>query len=166
MRSSGGRAPARPPLTLLLGLSTKDVVETAEISRCTARDLSQLYDLALRTFGAAPGWTRRRVVELLVDDAVFVARESGRPVGYVALSPASDRALLLEQLVVAPGHERLETGNGLLAEAERFARGERAPALRVRVDEHEWTTRSFYRCRGFEPRTSDTLELHLRDSPV
>jgi predicted N-acetyltransferase YhbS len=128
-----------------------------EIARCAEGDLPHVVGLALRAFAGA---SRRTVVETLFGDAVFVAREGGKPVGYIALAPA-DASLHVDQLVLAAGHERETTGAGLVAEAERYGVTERVPALRVRVGEADWAERSFYRRLGFEAVAGELLERAL-----
>jgi ribosomal protein S18 acetylase RimI-like enzyme len=137
------------------------VASRIEIGACSTHDLSQLYGFAMCTFGALPGWSRRRVVELLLDDVVFVARDRGRPVGYIALAFGDGRALTIEQLALAPGYERCRLGEELVDEARRFALAEGSSALRVEVGKSDWTARSFYRRCGFLPTGEELLELAL-----
>jgi ribosomal protein S18 acetylase RimI-like enzyme len=137
------------------------VTAKTEVAPCAIADLPQLYALAMRVAGALPGWSRRRVIQLLLDDVVFVAREARRPIGYIALAQTSAAELLVEQVVIAPDHEPCATGDGLLAEAESFGVAERARSLRVRIDESDWAARGFYRRRGFGPVADDVLELVL-----
>jgi predicted GNAT family acetyltransferase len=65
-----------------------------------------LFGLAKGVFAGLPGWSDQRVLEVLRGDLVFVAREQGRPAGYVALHRGGDEAIVIEQLFVAPGYER------------------------------------------------------------
>jgi predicted N-acetyltransferase YhbS len=55
------------------------------------------------------------VLEVLRRDVTFVAREQGQPAGYVALRRKEGDAIVVEQLFVAPGHERRGIGHRLLA---------------------------------------------------
>jgi GNAT superfamily N-acetyltransferase len=100
-------------------------------------------------------------VQVLLDDVVFVARFNGYPVGYVALGQAPQGALVVDQFLVAPGHELSEVGDLLLLEAERWGANEHARALRVVVGASDWTARGFYRRRGFVLVGSDVFELSL-----
>jgi ribosomal protein S18 acetylase RimI-like enzyme len=132
-----------------------------EVGRCEPADLPQLFGLAFRAFGAVPEWDDRRVVETLMADVVFVARERGRPVGYVALGRDSDGQLLVEQILVAPGHEQRGIGRRLLATAEEFACAEGVASLGIAVEEGNWVARSFYRRSGFVPVAAERFELRL-----
>jgi ribosomal protein S18 acetylase RimI-like enzyme len=149
VRAGGGSATARPSLIL--------AAPAIEIARCAEADLPHVVGLALRAFAGA---SRRLVVETLFDDAVFVAREGGRPVGYIAVAPGN-ASLHVDQLVLAAGYERETTGAGLVAEAERYGVAERVPALRVRVGEADWAERSFYRRLGFDVVAGELLERAL-----
>lgn len=160
MRPSGRSAPARLPLTSSIRHHAPVAAPTIEFATCTTRDLPHLYDLATRTFAVLPGWSRRRVIEMLIVDVVFVAREEGCLAGYVALQVGAVE-VLLEQLVVATGHERFELGDGLVAQAKRFGLAENLRSLYVEAREGDWTVRSFYERCGFVPVGGDLLELVL-----
>jgi predicted N-acetyltransferase YhbS len=77
-----------------------------EIAPRTDADLPLLFGLAKGAFVDLPGWSDERVLEVLRRDVTFVAREQGQPAGYVALRPKEGGAIVVEQLFVAPGHER------------------------------------------------------------
>jgi ribosomal protein S18 acetylase RimI-like enzyme len=130
------------------------------VSRAEA-DLRQLFALAKSTFADAPGWDDARVLDALERDVVFVAREGGAPAGYVALRPVDARRVVVEQLFVAPGHERRGVGHHLLAYAEGYAIAERASALRIVVERDNLRARSFYVRAGFVPVAPEVLELIL-----
>lgn len=137
-----------------------------EVAPPSEGELTRLYDLARATFGDVPGWSDRRVLEVLEHDLVFVARERTRqrvePAGYVALRREPEAAaVVVEQLFVAPGHEQRGIGHRLLAYAEGYAISERAHALRIVAEETNWRARSFYRRRGFVPVERELLELVL-----
>jgi ribosomal protein S18 acetylase RimI-like enzyme len=136
-------------------------VNRFDVAPCNAADLPQLFGLAMSAFGAEAGWSDRRVVETLIRDVVFVARDSSRPVGFVAIGLDDDGAFVVEQLLVAPGHEQRGIGRTLLAAAERYAAGAEAQALRIAVEESNWTARSFYRRSGFVPIGAERFELRL-----
>jgi ribosomal protein S18 acetylase RimI-like enzyme len=127
-------------------------------------DVRQLFGLAKSAFAGLSGWSDSRVLEVLSRDVVFVAREQGRPAGYVALRPAGDGAIVVEQLFVAPGHERRGIGRRLLAHAEGYAIAERAPSLRIVVEESNRPARSFYRRSGFVAVEGELFELVLPTS--
>jgi hypothetical protein len=44
-------------------------------------DLAQLFGLAKVTFASIPGWSDRRVLEVIKHDVILVAREKGQPAG-------------------------------------------------------------------------------------
>jgi ribosomal protein S18 acetylase RimI-like enzyme len=101
------------------------------------------------------------VLEVLRRDVTFVAREQGQPAGFVALRRKEGGAIVVEQLFVAPGHERRGIGHRLLAYAEGYAIAERAHSLQIVVEEGNQQARSFYRRSGFVPVESELLELVL-----
>jgi ribosomal protein S18 acetylase RimI-like enzyme len=136
-------------------------VNRLDVAKCNPADLPQLFGLAMSAFGAEPGWSDRRVVETLIRDVVLVARDLGRPVGFVAIGLDDDGAFVVEQLLVAPGYEQRGIGRRLLAAAERYAAGAEARALRIAVEERNWTARSFYRRSGFVPIGAERFELKL-----
>jgi ribosomal protein S18 acetylase RimI-like enzyme len=101
------------------------------------------------------------VLEVLRRDVTFVAREQGQPAGYVALRRKQGGAIVVEQLFVAPGHERRGIGHRLLAYAEGYAIAERARSLQIVVEEGNQQARSFYRRSGFVPVDPELFELVL-----
>ena len=133
-----------------------------EIGVPTPLDLRRLYGLARSSFADTPGWNGARVLAVLERDLVFVAREQAQPAGYVALrhDPAS-AAIIVDQLLVAPGHEQRGIGRRLLAYAEGCAIAEQAMTLRIVAEESNWRARSFYRRAGFVPVDTETFELVL-----
>lgn len=132
-----------------------------EIAHPRRPDLPQLYALAESVFAGMPGWDPARVVRALEEDIVFVARERGALAGYLALRRESARSLLIEHVLVAPGHERHGVGRRLLAYAEGYAVGERVPALRVVVETTNYPARNLYRRLGFVARETEIFERSL-----
>jgi ribosomal protein S18 acetylase RimI-like enzyme len=124
-------------------------------------DMSPLFGLARSAFGDLPGWDDGRVVGVLTQDVVFVAREDGLLAGYVALSRDEDGAIVIDQLFVAPGHERRGVGHRLLECAEGYAISGQAGTLRIVVEESNGPARSFYRRCGFVPVEDELFELVL-----
>lgn len=139
---------------------------TIEIRSAKRDELRDLFALALVAFGDTPGWDDRRVVEILSDDLVFVASEEGQAAGYVALTRDSDGPVVIEQILVAPGHEQRGVGRRLLSWAEGYAISERSPSLRIVVEQDNELARSLYRRAGFQPVGADLLELVLPSTPV
>jgi ribosomal protein S18 acetylase RimI-like enzyme len=92
---------------------------------------------------------------------VFVAREREERAGYVALRVTEGDTMTVEQLLVAPGHERRGVGRRLLAYAEGYAIARRAKTLRIVVEEQNRSARSLYRRSGFVPFGPELLELIL-----
>jgi ribosomal protein S18 acetylase RimI-like enzyme len=137
------------------------VVSPLEITRPQPRDLPRLFGLAESVFAAMPGWDPARVARTLEDDVVFVARELGALAGYLALRRESERSLLIEQVLVAPGHERHGVGQRLLAYAEGYAVSERVTTLRIVVEASNYRARDLYRRLGFLPREREVYERSL-----
>src|SRR6185369_5663698 len=90
-----------------------------------------LFGLAKSAFESTAGWTDARVLTALAEDVVFVAREDGVHAGYVALARSAGEGLVIEQLLVVPGHERRGIGRRLLAHAEGYACAQGAPSLLI-----------------------------------
>jgi ribosomal protein S18 acetylase RimI-like enzyme len=134
---------------------------TVEIAPRTEAELALLFGLAKGAFVDLPGWSDRRVLEVLRRDVTFVAREHGQPAGYVALRRKEGGAIVVEQLFVAPGHEQRGIGHRLLAYAEGYAIAERARSLQIVVEEGNQQARSFYRRSGFVPVEPELFELVL-----
>jgi ribosomal protein S18 acetylase RimI-like enzyme len=137
------------------------LASTVEIVPRAEADLPQLFALAKGTFGSLPGWSDERVLEVLSRDVVFVAREHGQLGGYVALCRQEGGLIVIEQLFVAPGHERRGIGHRLLGYAEGYAIAERARSLQIVVEEGNEKARSFYRRSGFVPVEPELFELIL-----
>jgi ribosomal protein S18 acetylase RimI-like enzyme len=136
------------------------VTSEIAIAPRTQADSRQLFGLVVTAFGGSPGWSER-VVEVLTHDAVFVARESGEVAGYVALCRDADGEARIDQLFVAPGHERHGVGHRLLEYAEGYAISSRAGTLRIVVEQDNRPARSFYQRWGFVPVESELWELVL-----
>lgn len=132
-----------------------------EIAPRSDADLRPLFGLAKSSFGDLPGWDDGRVVDVLTRDVVFVARERGLLAGYVALSHDAERTVVVDQLFVAPGHERRGVGRRLLECAEGYAIAEQAGTLRIVVEQGNGPARSFYRRCGFVPVGDELFELVL-----
>jgi ribosomal protein S18 acetylase RimI-like enzyme len=123
-----------------------------------------LFGLAKSVFADARGWSDARVLEALARDLLFLAEEDGEPAGYVALRHEPDGAIVVEQLLVVPGHERRGVGHRLLAYVEGYAIAERAPALRIVVEQDNAPARDFYRRAGFVPVDTEVVERSLPTS--
>jgi ribosomal protein S18 acetylase RimI-like enzyme len=138
-------------------------VPGVDISPGSAGELHVLFALAKRTFGDRPGWSDPRVLEILERDLVFVAHEQQEePAGYVALDDDSRAGMVVvDQLLVAPGHERHGVGRRLLGYSEGYAIAQRVPALGVVVEERNTPARAFYRRAGFVPVERELLQLTL-----
>ena len=132
-----------------------------EVRTAKRDELRDLFALALVAFGDTSGWDDRRVVEILRDDLVFVASEEGLAAGYVAVTRDPDGAVVIEQILVAPGHERRGIGRRLLAWAEGYAISEGSSSLRIVVERDNERARSLYRRAGFQPIGAEVLELAL-----
>jgi ribosomal protein S18 acetylase RimI-like enzyme len=131
------------------------------IGRCPEAEVPQLFGLAKSVFADAPGWNDGRVLDALARDLLFLAREAGEAAGYVALRHEPDGAFVIEQLFVVPGHERRGVGHRLLDYAEGYAIAERAPALRIVVEQDNTPARDFYQREGFVPVDAEIFERRL-----
>jgi GNAT superfamily N-acetyltransferase len=120
-------------------------------------DLPHLFALAKSTSAGLPGRSDEWVLGVLRRDLIFVAREQGRPAGSVALRREEGGAIVVEQLFVAPGHERRGIGHRLLAYAEGYAIAERARSL----EQSNQQARRFHRRSGFVPVEQELFELIL-----
>ena len=132
-----------------------------EVGELEPAEAELLFGLAKSAFETTPGWTDARVLAALADDVVFVAREHGVQAGYVALARNADGALVIEQLLVAPGHEHRGVGHRLLAYAEGYAIAQGAPSLLVVAEPDNHAARGFYHRCGFAPVAGELLELVL-----
>jgi ribosomal protein S18 acetylase RimI-like enzyme len=132
-----------------------------EITPWVEADLPQLFGLAHGTFSFLPGWSDERVLAVLKRDVIFVAREDDQPAGYVALHRGESEVVVVDQLFVAPGHERRGIGHRLLAYAEGYAIAERAQSLHVVVEEDNEPARRFYLRSGFVPVEPELFALTL-----
>ena len=63
----------------------------------------------------------------------FVAHDRRRTTGYVALHPEAGAAILVDHVLVAPGHEGRGIGHRLVSYAEGYAISERATRLLMLV---------------------------------
>jgi ribosomal protein S18 acetylase RimI-like enzyme len=132
-----------------------------ELVSAAESDRASLFALAKSAFGDFPGWSDGHVLHALSHDAVFVARESGVPAGYVAVTRVGGGVALVEQLLVAPGHERRGVGRRLLACAEGYAISEGAQKLQIVVEAGNGAARSFYRRCGFSAVAPEVFERLL-----
>jgi ribosomal protein S18 acetylase RimI-like enzyme len=132
-----------------------------EVGDLQPAETGLLFGLARSAFETSPGWADARVLAALEDDVVFVAREDGIQAGYVALSRSADGRLVVEQLLIAPGHEHRGVGRRLLAHAEGYAIAQGAPSLLIVAEPDNRAARGFYLRSGFVPIGGDLLELVL-----
>jgi ribosomal protein S18 acetylase RimI-like enzyme len=137
------------------------VTPRVEIERCPTDDIPALFGFAKSVFADVPGWSDARVLDALEHDLLFLAREEGELAGYVALRHDADGSFVIEQLFVVPGHERRGVGHRLLDYAEGYAIVERAPTLRIVVEEENLRARDFYTRAGFAPVGKEIVERRL-----
>ena len=133
---------------------------TLDIAPCSPADRGLLFELAEVAFASERGWDAMRVLDVLDHNRVFVARDDG-PAGYVALRSESGIYVVIDQLLVAPGHERMGVGHRLLEYAEEYAIERRASGLRIAVEIDNSAARSFYQRAGFVPVERELFELDL-----
>jgi ribosomal protein S18 acetylase RimI-like enzyme len=132
-----------------------------EIGELQPAEAELLFGLAKTAFETSPGWTDAIVLDALAKDVVFVAREGGLQAGYVALAQNADEGIVIEQLLVVPGHEHRGVGRRLLAYAEGYAIAQGAPTLLIVAEPDNYAARGFYLRSGFVPIGGDLLELVL-----
>jgi ribosomal protein S18 acetylase RimI-like enzyme len=132
-----------------------------EIGDLRPAEAELLFGLAKTAFETSPGWTDDVVLDALAQDVVFVAREGGLQAGYVALAQNAGEGLVIEQLLVVPGHEHRGVGRRLLAYAEGYAIAQGAPTLLIVAEPDNYAARGFYLRSGFVPIGGDLLELVL-----
>jgi ribosomal protein S18 acetylase RimI-like enzyme len=133
---------------------------TVEIAPLRDDEVGRLFGLAKSCFESAAGWSDRRVLEALSRDVVFVAHEGDELAGYIALRRHDER-MVVEQVLVAPGHEQRGIAHRMLEHAEGYAIAARARSLDIVVEADNWRARSFYRRLGYVPVQAEVLELTL-----
>lgn len=133
---------------------------TLEIAPCPRADRDVLFQLAEIAFAQQPGWDEARVLHALVHDRVFIARDD-RPAGYVALRADGGPGFVVDQLLVALGHERMGVGRRLLEHAKDYALEQHAEVLRIVVERDNLVARRFYERAGFVPVEPELFELDL-----
>ena len=131
-----------------------------DIAPCSPADRGLLFELAEVAFAGEGDSDDTRVLDALHHDRVFVARDDG-PAGYVALRSESAICVVVDQLLVAPGHERMGVGHRLLEYPEQYAIERRASLLRIAVESDNSAARNFYRRAGFLPVERELFELDL-----
>src|SRR5687768_10953932 len=124
-------------------------------------ELHELFGIAKAVFADEPRWNDGRVLDALLSDVVFAAHERAQPAGYLALRPEGNAPFVIEQVLVAPGHERRGVGHRLLEHAEGYAISERASALQIVVERDNRPARSFYLRSGFVPVEDELFQLVL-----
>ena len=79
----------------------------------------------------------------------------------MSLKHQGPTTVLIEQVLVAPGHEGRGVGHRLLDHAEGYAIANRAETLAIVVETDNWRARSFYRRMGFMPAGHELFERLL-----
>ncbi len=138
-----------------------EVHSSIDIVRPSDDELHELFSLASAVFSNEPRWNDRRVLDALLSDVVFAAHERAQPAGYLALRTERDAPFVIEQVLVAPGHERRGIGHRLLEHAEGYAISEHASALQIVVERDNRPARSFYARSGFVAVDDELFELVL-----
>ncbi|MGN6378115.1 MAG: GNAT family N-acetyltransferase [Gaiellales bacterium] len=81
-------------------------------------------------------------------DIVFVAEVGGHPAGFVA-ARESDRALLLDRMVIPPADQGRKVGHALLDWAEGYGTSRRLRQVAVPATGADERAVDFYRRRGY-----------------
>jgi ribosomal protein S18 acetylase RimI-like enzyme len=135
-------------------------VTEIQVDAAAVPNRPELFELARETFGAMPEWDEARVVDALLRDLVFVARERERLVGYLAMR-SEPETMLIEQILVGECAEPEHVGRRLIGHAEGFAIREHARSLRIVVESSNRPARNLYRDIGFVPVDDELVELVL-----
>ena len=93
-------------------------------------------------------------------DAVFVAEVEGHPAGYMALRE-DGRALVVDQIVVAPADQGRHIGHRLLDWAEGYGTSRGMELVRIPASGSDRRARDFYARRGY----LDAGDALMRDIP-
>jgi ribosomal protein S18 acetylase RimI-like enzyme len=86
--------------------------------------------------------------QLIERGEVWVADHGGHVLGFVVVRP-QDGSLLLENVAVSPGHQRLGLGRGLIAFAEALARSLGLPAVELYTNAHMVENIGYYPRLGY-----------------
>jgi GNAT superfamily N-acetyltransferase len=81
-------------------------------------------------------------------DVVFVAEVEGHPAGYVALRE-DGRALVVDQIVIAPAYQGRQVGHRLLDWAEGYGSSRGMERVRIPAAGSDRRARDFYTRRGY-----------------
>ena len=101
-----------------------------------------------RLAGEASTPRRARAVRLPDRDVVFVAEVEGHPAGYMALRE-DGRALVVDQIVVAPADQGRHVGHRLLDWAEGYGTSRGMERVRIPAAGSDRRARDFYARRGY-----------------
>lgn len=153
------------------------------ITRCTPDDLEDLVWIARKTFRetfagqntaedmaaylASAFSPEKLAAELRCSDsALFLARESGAPVGYLKLNRSAaqtehplENAAEIQRVYVLSGAKGCGVGSQLIRLAEKTARAWGCGALWLGVWEHNLPAQRFYRSHGFERFSQHVFQL-------
>jgi GNAT superfamily N-acetyltransferase len=121
----------------ITGIKAEDATELAAI-HIAARRAEMPYLPELHTEDEIREWFSRRVQE--TPDSFRVARNAGRPVGYIFLDEDQ-----LDDLYVLPDWWRLGIGSALLATAKSLS----PERLELSTFQQNMRARAFYEARGF-----------------
>jgi ribosomal protein S18 acetylase RimI-like enzyme len=113
-----------------------------EISPLRDEELGRLFGLAKCCFEESAGW---------------------EVAGYVALRQRR-KHVVVEHLLVAPGHEQRGIGHRLLEHAEGYAIATHARAVDIVVEADNWRARSFYSRLGYVAVAPELFQLTLPTS--
>ena len=114
------------------------------------RDLVRMaYSKYVERIGKVPAPMLGDYAALIRAGEVWVAVEDGEMLGALVMRPAEDH-LFLDNVAVAPGHQRRGLGRELLAFAEERAEREGLPEVRLYTNEKMHENLAVYARLGFE----------------
>jgi GNAT superfamily N-acetyltransferase len=103
---------------------------------------------ALQRLGVETSTPDELVPSAPTRDVVFVAEVEGHPAGYMALRE-DGRALVVDQMVVAPADQGLHVGHRLLDWAEGYGTSRGMERVRIPASGSDRRARDFYARRGY-----------------
>ena len=114
----------------------------------TVRPFRQSDSPALQRLAGEASTPHELVPSAPDDDIVFVAEVEGHPAGYMALRE-DGRALVVDQIVVAPADQGRHVGNRLLDWAEGYGTSKGKDRVCIPAAGSDRRARDFYARRGY-----------------
>ncbi|MDX6519476.1 MAG: hypothetical protein QOJ31_1201 [Gaiellales bacterium] len=132
-----------------------DAARCFQIRAADPADADAVREIALEAYaiytpriGRPPAPISADYATLIERGEVWVADHGGRVIGFVVVRP-QDGSLLLENVAVSPGHQRLGVGRELIAFAEARARSLALSAVELYTNEHMVENIGYYPRLGY-----------------